>query len=331
MKRPLGVVSSVLFVAATAVLASGCGSEESVDQQGDPDAGEAGCPDGICLMAPARGFQLRNVGLDVYPGEDVEYCEVVRLPGTATDKYYVNRFEAEMTPGSHHLIVAGIIPGSETEANAPVGTIIDCIGPTAFGEDLNIVTTAQLPTAEVSYPAGVGREYQGGQLVLFNYHYLNATDAPLKARAAINFHTVAAADIEHIVNVMAVVNIGFSVPAQGTSSVMSECLMNTDVMVHKLSRHTHQWGTEVPVWYVGGERDGQLIYTSPNYEDPDHTFDEPVLVKAGEGFRFECNWNNTTDAPLGFGFEATNEMCILFGDIYSPINRNVSPQGCFFQ
>jgi hypothetical protein len=102
-------------------------------------------------------------------------------------------------------------------------------------------------------------------------------------------------------------------------------------MVHKLTRHTHQWGTDFPVEFAGGERDGELIYTSPSYEDPDYLFDEPVLVQAGEGFRFTCNYDNTNGThDLFFGENATDEMCILFGTIFSPTEREVpGSQGCF--
>jgi hypothetical protein len=45
------------------------------------------------LEAPKSGFQVRSHGAEVQPGEDVEYCEVARLPGEAADEYYVNRVE----------------------------------------------------------------------------------------------------------------------------------------------------------------------------------------------------------------------------------------------
>jgi hypothetical protein len=100
-------------------------------------------------------------------------------------------------------------------------------------------------------------------------------------------------------------------------------------MVFKLTRHTHKWGTEFPVSFAGGESDGELIYSSPNYEDPDFFFEEPVLVQAGEGFEWTCNYNNTTESTLRFGVKATDEMCILFGQIYHPTNLEVQSQGCF--
>ena len=101
-------------------------------------------------------------------------------------------------------------------------------------------------------------------------------------------------------------------------------------MVYKLTRHTHKWGTDFPVYYHGGQNDGDLIYTSPSYEDPDYIFEEPILVQAGDGFRFTCNYDNDSDHHLGPGEKTTDEMCILFPIVYSPTGYQLdSSQGCF--
>src|SRR5687767_10945188 len=84
----------------------------------DPDGGSPACAAAPCLEVPAAGVQVRNQGITVSPAEDIEMCEVVRLPGSPDELYYVQRIESAMTSGSHHLIVATIDPGTETEANA---------------------------------------------------------------------------------------------------------------------------------------------------------------------------------------------------------------------
>ena len=95
-------------------------------------------------------------------------------------------------------------------------------------------------------------------------------------------------------------------------------------------RHTHQWGTDFNVWFAGGERDGEHIFLSEDYEDTIHSFEEPVLVKAGEGFTFSCAYRNTEDYTLNFGLKASDEMCILFSEWVVPnIGDSASQQGCF--
>jgi Copper type II ascorbate-dependent monooxygenase, C-terminal domain len=309
---------------------AGAGGEDDGNGGGGGAGGE--CEEEPCLAAPEQGFQMRSVGTEIEPGEDVEYCEVVELPGEPGTEFYVNRFESEMTTGSHHLIVSAIEPGSQTDQNAKVGDRVPCVGPaSAFGGDLLDVTGQQIPYHEESYPEGVGHVYTAGQKVIFNYHYFNATDAPLQARAAVNFFTTDEANVDKIAESFSALYAGLFVPQGETASFNLECRMEQDVMVHKLTRHTHQWGTDFPVYFAGGERDGELIYTSPNYEEPDHVFEQPVLVKAGEGFRFQCNYDNTDgDHDLTFGENATDEMCILFATIYSPDGREVKgEESCF--
>ncbi|HWM88568.1 MAG TPA: hypothetical protein VNO33_22085 [Kofleriaceae bacterium] len=293
---------------------------------GGGGGGNGECDDEPCLDPPATGFQIRSVGEEIQPGDDVEYCEVVQLPGSADETYYVNAFESAMTLGSHHLIVAAIIPGSETDKAAKVGDRQECVTPSAWGDDLVDVTGQQVPFHEEAFPAGVGRVYRGGQKVVFDYHYFNATDTPLQARAAVNFLTTSAENIEHESQGFSKLNLAIFIPPRETASFEVGCRMNRDVMVHKLTRHTHQWGTDFPVSLVTSEGDPELIYTSPNYEDPDHIFKEPILVREGEGFDFVCNYDNDTDRTLTFGVNATDEMCILFGSMYSPTER-VLPAG----
>jgi len=304
---------------------------------GDPNCGTpelAGvtesCDEEPCLAAPEFGFQIRDEGTTIESGDDIEYCEVVQMPGDASDTYYINGFDSAMSRGSHHLIVAAVEPGSQTDQNATVGDRVECFGPaSAFGGDLLDVTGQQLPYHAETFPNGVGRIYHGGQKLIFNYHYLNATDGPLEARAAVNFYTAQESCVEKIAESAGFFFIGIDVDVGDTAWYRNSCTFSQDVMVTKLTRHTHQWGTDFPVEYVGGAHDGDVIYTSPSYEDPDYTFDEPVLFKSGEGFRWTCNYNNTSSKHLSFGENTTNEMCILFATIYSPDGREVpGDEGC---
>jgi hypothetical protein len=82
--------------------------------------------------------------------------------------------------------------------------------------------------------------------------------------------------------------------------------------------------------HAGGAHDGEKIWTSADWEhDVDHEFAPPVLMKAGEGFRFECDYQNDEAKPLRFGTSATDEMCILFGLIWDAGDaRQVPDQGC---
>jgi len=351
-QRERSILRSFTFCAALAAAAAACGGGDDDgtgdgdgDGTGGPDAGIIGnptcetpdfvgltdsCDEEPCLAAPQYGFQIRDQGTTIQSTEDVEYCEVVVLPGDESDVYYINGFDSAMSLGSHHLIVAAVIPGSSTDENATPGDRVSCVGPDGFGGDLLDVTGQQLPYHQDAFPEGVGRIYHGGQKLIFDYHYLNVTEGPLEARAAVNFYTADESCVEKIAESAGMYNLNIGIANGDTGSFTKACTFKQDVMVYKLSRHTHQWGTDFPVEYVGGAHDGDLIFTSPSYEDPDFIFDEPILMKAGEGFRWTCNYDNDSGHYLMFGPNATDEMCILFSTIYSPDAKEVSgDEGCF--
>lgn len=101
--------------------------------------------------------------------------------------------------------------------------------------------------------------------------------------------------------------------------------------VWALNRHTHRQGKDFRVWWSGGERDGELIWTSHDWEqDIDYRFDEPIVVQAGTGFRWECELENPTREVLVFGPQASDEMCILFG-LFAAVgdDSEVEPQSCY--
>ena len=148
-------------------------------------------------------------------------------------------------------------------------------------------------------------------------------------RHAINFHLVEDADVNHIAQTWGFYNFMiFTMPGQ-EASYAAECVFDDDVMLHSLTRHTHRWGTDFHVWHKGGEKDGEHLWTSNDWElDVDYVFDEPIFVPKGEGFRFQCEYNNTTDHVLMFGTKATDEMCILFGVAWSPDSLVLPSQNC---
>ncbi len=333
-----------LFVASFSALLAAC-SGQSANPAGEAGGGGGGsaasagtstgsglgdCPPSeVCLNAPENGMQIESVGEVIQPGEDVEYCEVLQLPGDPSETYYVNRFEVGMAQHSHHLIVAAAIPGSETEKAMTLGMKKKCLGPDVFGGEINSVTGSQHPYHEETFPEGVGKVFHGGQYLIFDYHYLNTSSAPVQARAAVNFHTVDASQVKRVARSFGFYNFGIDIPAMSKASFTDKCHFSHDLMVHKVTRHTHKLGRDFSVAFAGGTRDGEHIWTSPNYEDTEYAFDEPVLMPAGTGFEFTCDFDNPTTEPVKFGVKADDEMCILFGSWYvANVGDEVPSQGC---
>ena len=286
------------------------------------------------LTKPRDGFQIRSVGAEIKPGEDLEFCEVGRLPGDADTKYIVKSFEFGNETGSHHLIVSAAVPGSPAEAKLEalgVGKRIPCLSAeNAFGnESFANVGGSQQPYAEVVLPDRVGREFHGGQLVVFDYHYFNTREQSIQARSAVNFHLTDADSIDHIAKGFNFSNYTIMTQPGKDGSFTGECHFRDDVMLGDITRHTHRWSTDFSVWFSGGARDGESIWTSRDWQhETFHRFDSPILMKAGEGLRFRCDYFNDTERRLRYGTSATDEMCILFGTIWETEGDRLPNQNC---
>lgn len=288
---------------------------------------------GLEVLDAKQGIHLRSQGVDVPPGQDVEYCETAQLPGSPSDTYYVNQIEYGNGDNSHHLIIGIAEQGSaaETEiASHEIGYTVPCRTVDEFGAGMEFTGGVQQPYGKQSFPPGVGRVYHGGQRLIFDYHYYNTTLETVHALSAVNFHLTDASNVKHIARIFGFSNWTINTPPHQKGSFTGECHFTQDATINGLTRHTHRWGTDYTVWYSGGPNDGQQVFKSLNYEDDvDHYFPAPRVIKAGEGFRFQCNYDNTEDHTLAFGLNATDEMCILFGEYWEAIDgQELNPQDC---
>jgi hypothetical protein len=305
----LGLMA-VFILSPLVVGATACGSNAA---GGSPEPERY-----LGLAMPANGFQLRSIGAEIGPGEEHEYCEIVQIPGAVTDEYYVSSLELANAESSHHFGLAiapsGTLAALELE-RLGVGNRIECPGPgLAFGEGIDVIATIQHEYGIASLPPGVARRHRGGDLVVFDYHYANAGVQPIQARSAVNFHLIDGASVQHLAQGFGLSDVTIDIAPRQTASVTGECHFGTDMLVGAFTRHTHKWGTEFSVWHSGGTRDGEHIWTSLDWRhEIEFTFPEPVLVRAGEGFRYRCTYANDTTRRLRFGATASDEMCMLYG------------------
>src|SRR5262245_21105180 len=99
-------LSGWAIAAALCALLPACASESQGPTGPDPlpttgpTAVPSGCANGapVCIDAPPDGFVIESVGTMIEPGQDIQYCEVVALPGTPGVPIYVSGIDGKMTP-----------------------------------------------------------------------------------------------------------------------------------------------------------------------------------------------------------------------------------------
>lgn len=274
--------------------------------------------EGFTLEDPDNGFQVTTQGVRMAAGEDDEWCEAFEVPADPDHhdrEWCITRAEVAMTPGYHHLFVAKAPVGSPSEALMEVGKRVRCVGGAhvAYGSDLLPIPLPQGRYVNAVYYEGVGEKFKPGQKISVNYHYLNSTDEDLIAVTRLNFHAAPCEGLREL-GQFGFYNNDIEVPPHGKSATRMSATFTQDVYVLDVFRHTHRFGRDVPISFYKGPRDGKVFFTSPDYElGAVFQFPEPVLLKKGEGFSFECNYENDTDDWIRFGPTADDEMCMLLG------------------
>lgn len=307
MLKPLNAAWFLLFVAAA------CATQTGLEQPPGASARDkAGSSSALELNQPESGFQIDTPATVVDPGDEVRVCEVVVLPGTPADTYYVPRIEALLSKQAEELTIHAARPGSETDSIMDPGASVPCTrAGEAFGEELSeVLTTADRYTDEV-FPEGTGKIFHGGQKLALELHYVNDSAEQTQARAKLSFHTADAERVQRLVHSANFANLTIYTPPGGHSSHVGECVVREEMLVNELVRRTQRFGTTFKVWYAGGARDGQLAWESADRRDSRFEPGEPLHLMPGEGFRFECSYFNPSGRELRYGVSSSDETCML--------------------
>jgi hypothetical protein len=120
-------------------------------------------------------------------------------------------------------------------------------------------------------------------------------------------------------------NFTIYTPPNGHSSHVGECRVRQEMVVSDLVRRTQRYGTSFKVWRVtanqdqdAGQQDAaseprgdELIWDSAERKDSRTSFSTPLHLLPGDGFRFQCDYENPTDHELRYGVSAADETCTL--------------------
>ncbi|MEY4582002.1 MAG: hypothetical protein RL701_6705 [Pseudomonadota bacterium] len=317
----LNRTSAYTCFAVSTLIAVGCASDTSEAAAAAQEAapvrglGVAGAAaETLVLAGPERGFQVESEGVWIDPGDDVRMCEVIVLPdGAHSDTpYYINRIQGLLTSHSDDLIVRAAVPGSDTAGAMDPGAGLPCTrAGEAFGEELGDVLRSQGRYVDERFAAGAGKVLQSGQKLAVEYHVVNDSKEPILAKAKLSFHVVDEAQVQHRVHMASFENFTIYTPPHGASSHVGECRVKQELFVSDLVRRTQLYGTQFKVWHAGGEHDGELLWESGSRAQSRVEMPTPLHLQPGDGFRFQCDYENTTARELRYGVSADDETCTL--------------------
>ncbi|HET7506171.1 MAG TPA: hypothetical protein VFK02_34365 [Kofleriaceae bacterium] len=303
------------------VLAAACGTDAGGPGSGPPDGSGP----------PARGFQVVSPEVTIMPGQEITYCYYFHTPNTET--MVIKKWSSDMTPGSHHMIMY-----TTASDEMPPGTLstMSC-GGFALGNVPSWTYSAQTPTNEVALPsddgAGVplGQEIAPATPAYFQMHYLNATDAPIRAHVTLNAEAYEAGASYTRTAAYVTYNGDISIPPGATDHLETmTCNVPAGAKFWVLSTHAHKQAVKTEI-KDGMPASTAIPFTSTDWEHPGATMwsSAPFYTFATGKLTYECTYDNVGDNAKSTIVDgpsaAINEMCMATG-YYFPATK---PLICF--
>lgn len=271
------------------------------------------------------GFQLKVAPFPVSPKFEREFFTYQRVGNT--DTAYVTRMELQMRNGSHHLIAYDFAPDLPGGLRPAEGTLRDIRNPDGSQNLLNMIAMpwhvflvgAQTPRSTYEFPAGVALRLPPNARLDLNSHYVNAGTKEIVGEAEVNLHTVPRSQVTKVAEALFLSNQQITIPQGRDTTITTTFRMTKATQVLMLSSHMHKRGIRFRIRWVGGARDGELLYDSDTWEHPAIVnFPTPLELAAGEGLRSEVTYRGDPGRVVRFGLTSEDEMGIIFGYAVAP-------------
>lgn len=284
-----------LFLLGCAVPAVGDSADSSLPTLAPPAQGE--------------GFQAAMTAT-AEPYSEAWWCAVYDLDTTTASA--VNRVEYLQNEGTHHMTLSTTVL-SDSPLEPGMHACDTLYSDTDLMESAVMMFGNQgAGEGSLQLPEGVAALVPAGIQVVHEVHYVNATDAPVELYSYLNAYTIPEAEVTDTIWGGQVRDETIEIPAASTSTEWTRCVMNEDVEVHFLGSHSHALATAFRVATFDGTSTGEVFYENHDWHDPLITqYNPPLVVPAGTGFEYACDYRNDSDAPVSYGYTADDEMCNL--------------------
>ncbi len=250
---------------------------------------------------PENGVQFVLPEMEIEASTEKMVCWYTTFP-SETDQW-VQTFQVFQGEGGHHLV------GFLTFASEDDGTVKDCSSPADMATWLPLLTGESVEGFDL--PPGYAVKVPAEAKLVFQVHYVNASDDAIRVRDVVNLHYAPADETITPVGTFVQTTLDFDVPP-GASSVTFECPVEQAIGVYQVFGHMHEAGAWMTI-SAGPPGGLETIYDvqdwDPSYRDrapiAEWEIDQPLLLGPGDVIRVNCNWQNDGTETLGF----PAEMC----------------------
>ena len=257
---------------------------------------------------------------EIKPNFEREFFQYTDL--NIDEDIYANRIEIEMRSGSHHFLLYSFDENIKNR-NLPEFDIkrdlryddgaynVEALRTMQYHE---FFTGTQWPRMDYKLPPGVAFKLNSKFGIDQNSHYVNRSDTTIIGEVFTNIHTVDESEVEKVANILNWSNQQILLPPKKVTTLNKTFITDTPIYIGQLFSHAHEKMTEFVVRIKGGERNGELVYWTDDWEHPPIiNYDPPIELNSGEGLELITTYDNPDNRFVTFGFLSTDEMMILFG------------------
>ncbi len=289
------------------------GGDDDVD--GSIDAG-GGTPD--AFVPPADSYSLVWGPVTVQPGDENTQCVTLKLGNLS--QIHVGQIHNALEGGSHHLIVY------RTNDTTEITTPIDCdpFVDTFDPERGSPIMVTQKHIETLTLPEGVAFTLGPEQMIRLEMHFVNTTESAAEVKATSTFVPMSDAAFQYEADFLFIGDVSIDLPPNSVSTVGPSFLQIPaeyhGVNYFGITGHTHKLGLNVTIHSAADSGDpGTSIYDHEDWSwsEPETSYFTPAFkLPDGGGFRFACDYNNTTNQSVGFGESVNDEMCFFWAYYY---------------
>ncbi len=278
-------------------------------------------PKDVALQAPpaGQGWQWEVPSYPIPAGTETQACYFFAVPGAADEDVWINRVTVAQNAGSHHMNIFRVktITGL-SGAPGEVVTNGQCFGPSTNWADWPLVINSQSNGAvDWTLPDSVGHRFKGGELLMVQTHYVNATTqkTPLAGHVLVNFWTLKTAPANELGTLFATNQNIRVCPGDTGKTFEKKCTFPSQgVHIVGANGHFHSRGTEFDISTVDamGTR-GSTFYVSKTWDEPPMNYGMNVEVPAGGGIDWTCSFDYQCPAGESVCGNADDGNCFAFG------------------
>lgn len=280
-----------------------------------------------CSAGSERRVHLDLPPIEVDPGQELSFlCQSYTLENERP--LYINAVHMQTGPTWHHsnwfFVPEDVYDGPDGTWNCAERDF-DTLESGLIGGVLFAQSTQA--TAETQrFPEGAGVVIPPRSRIVGEVHLLNASDTSVSSNITLELETLTADEFTTPLHAATLLYTDLDMPARQRSRFSTSCDLAEayggalDMRVYYVLPHYHALGEDLRIELMGGPNDGQVLYenASPIGEPLGGMLDPPIALNGADGVRFGCTFNNTSDAPVGWGI-GDQEMCVALAFVDGPI------------